>query len=341
MFGASLSWIRRARPATSSPTSASGRRSRWRSTARTIAEKAFPASSSRSRRSGTSARTSARRARCRTAASRTSRRPRSSWPRPACHRRINAEMLVSSTRGGWKEGATLVAQQLKAIGVHFTVNPVDEATWNGAVANDNFEAVFNGGASSPQVTMASWFGNGFSATHSGYSQGRGPRQAPAAHHPDGAGDRHRQAQGDLHPDPAIGTDLMPMVSLVEADRPGWHPPSGGRAERRESDARLHDPADRRRADRGQGRRRVGTRSPARSDRLLMARVTGTTCRDAIRHPDTFACPADHRPGDPRVVRRHARVVQPHAAVARRPGHRAARRERDRPSPSPTCASSSA
>jgi len=82
---------------------------------------------------------------------------------------IEAEMLVSSTRGGWKEGATLVAADLEAIGVKLTVTPVDEATWNGAVANDNFEAVFNGGASSPQVTMSSWFGTGYSATHSGYT----------------------------------------------------------------------------------------------------------------------------------------------------------------------------
>lgn len=82
--------------------------------------------------------------------------------------RIEAEMLVSSTRGGWKEGATLVAQQLEAIGVFFTVNPVDEATWNGAVTNYNFEAVFNGGASSPQITMQSWLGDGYSALRSGY-----------------------------------------------------------------------------------------------------------------------------------------------------------------------------
>jgi peptide/nickel transport system substrate-binding protein len=81
---------------------------------------------------------------------------------------ISAEMLVSSTRGGWKEGATIVAQQLQAIGVNLTVNPVDEATWNAATAANNFETIFNGGATSPQVTMASWFGNGFSATHSGY-----------------------------------------------------------------------------------------------------------------------------------------------------------------------------
>lgn len=81
---------------------------------------------------------------------------------------ITAEMLVSSTRGGWKEGATLVAADLEEIGVHFTVKPVDEATWNTAAADDNFEAIFNGGASSPQITMSSWIGNGFSAQHSGY-----------------------------------------------------------------------------------------------------------------------------------------------------------------------------
>jgi peptide/nickel transport system substrate-binding protein len=81
---------------------------------------------------------------------------------------ISATMEVSSTRAGWKDAATLIAQQLEAINIHFTVNPVDEATWNGDTANNNFEAIFNGGASSPQVTMASWFGDGFSATHSGY-----------------------------------------------------------------------------------------------------------------------------------------------------------------------------
>lgn len=83
---------------------------------------------------------------------------------------IEAEMLVSSTRGGWKEAATLIAADLAEIGVNLTVSPVDEATWNGATANDNFEAIFNGGASSPQITMSSWVGNGFSATHSGYTK---------------------------------------------------------------------------------------------------------------------------------------------------------------------------
>jgi|GEM_PF-2151963 len=83
---------------------------------------------------------------------------------------IDAEMLVSSTRGGWKEAATLVAADLAKIGVNLTVSPVDEATWNGATANDNFEAIYNGGASSPQITMSSWIGDGFSAIHSGYTK---------------------------------------------------------------------------------------------------------------------------------------------------------------------------
>jgi peptide/nickel transport system substrate-binding protein len=83
---------------------------------------------------------------------------------------IDAEMLVSSTRGGWKEAATLVAADLAKIGVNLTVSPVDEATWNGATANDNFEAIYNGGASSPQITMSSWVGDGFSAIHSGYTK---------------------------------------------------------------------------------------------------------------------------------------------------------------------------
>jgi peptide/nickel transport system substrate-binding protein len=127
---------------------------------------------------------------------------------------ISAEMLVSSTRGGWKEGATLVAQQLEAIGVHFSVSPVDEATWNGAVANDNFEAVFNGGASSPQITMASWFGTGFSATHSGFVKQEGHDQLPPlitqmAQEVDKA--KRKEIYTQIQ---QIGTDLVPMVSLV-------------------------------------------------------------------------------------------------------------------------------
>ena len=123
-------------------------------------------------------------------------------------------MLVSSTRGGWKEGATLVAQQLEAIGVHFTVSPVDEATWNGAVANDNFEAVYNGGASSPQVTMASWFGTGFSATHSGFVKQEGhdvlpPLITQMAQETDTA--KRKEIYTQIQ---TVGTDLMPMVSLV-------------------------------------------------------------------------------------------------------------------------------
>ena len=127
---------------------------------------------------------------------------------------ITAEMLVSSTRGGWKEGATLVAQQLEAIGVHFTVSPVDEATWNGAVANDNFEAVYNGGASSPQVTMASWFGTGFSATHSGLVKQEGhdvlpPLITQMAQETDTA--KRKEIYTQIQ---TIGADLVPMVSLV-------------------------------------------------------------------------------------------------------------------------------
>jgi peptide/nickel transport system substrate-binding protein len=128
---------------------------------------------------------------------------------------IKAEMLVSSTRGGWKDGATLVAQDLEAIGVHFTVNPVDEATWNGAVAADNFEAVFNGGASSPQITMSSWFGNGFSAMHSGYNLIPDHDKVVAlidkmAQETDKAKrlDLMTQIQ-------TFGRDTMPMISLVE------------------------------------------------------------------------------------------------------------------------------
>jgi peptide/nickel transport system substrate-binding protein len=127
---------------------------------------------------------------------------------------IDAEMLVSSTRGGWKEGATLVAQQLKEIGINFTVNPVDEATWNGAVANDNFEAVFNGGASSPQVTMASWFGSGFSATHSGFVKVEGhdqllPLITAMAQETDTA--KRKEIYTQIQ---TIGQDLMPMVPIV-------------------------------------------------------------------------------------------------------------------------------
>ncbi len=127
---------------------------------------------------------------------------------------IDAEMLVSSTRGGWKEGATLVAQQLKEIGINFTVSPVDEATWNGAVANDNFEAVFNGGASSPQVTMASWFGPGFSATHSGFVKVEGhdallPLITAMAQETDVA--KRKEIYTQIQ---TIGADLMPMVPIV-------------------------------------------------------------------------------------------------------------------------------
>jgi peptide/nickel transport system substrate-binding protein len=127
---------------------------------------------------------------------------------------IKAEMLVSSTRGGWKEGATLVAQQLEAIGVHFTVNPVDEATWNAAVANDNFEAVFNGGASSPQVTMASWFGDGFSATHSGYKL-IADHAATVALITQMAQETDVAKRKEIYTKiQQIGTETIPMVSLV-------------------------------------------------------------------------------------------------------------------------------
>jgi peptide/nickel transport system substrate-binding protein len=128
---------------------------------------------------------------------------------------ISAEMLVSSTRGGWKEGATLVAADLEAINVHLKVTPVDEATWNGAVANDNFESVYNGGASSPQITMSSWFGNGFSATHSGYTLVPDHDKVVAlidqmAQEVDVAKRKDLMTQIQT-----FGTTTMPMVSLVD------------------------------------------------------------------------------------------------------------------------------
>ena len=128
---------------------------------------------------------------------------------------ITAEMLVSSTRGGWKEGATLAAADLEAIGVHLTVTPVDEATWNGAVANNNFEAIYNGGASSPQITMSSWFGNGFSATHSGYVKVPDHDKVVAlidqmAQETDVAKRKDLMTQIQT-----FGTTTMPMISLVD------------------------------------------------------------------------------------------------------------------------------
>ncbi len=128
---------------------------------------------------------------------------------------IKAEMLVSSTRGGWKEGATIVAQQLAKIGVILTVNPVDEATWNAATAADNFEVIYNGGASSPQVTMASWFGNGFSAIHSGYSKTAG-HDAVVALIDKMASELDVAKRKDLMTQiQKIGADTMPMIPVVE------------------------------------------------------------------------------------------------------------------------------
>jgi peptide/nickel transport system substrate-binding protein len=128
---------------------------------------------------------------------------------------ISAEMLVSSTRGGWKEAAQLVAEDLAQIGVNFTVAPVDEATWNGAVANDNFEAVLNGGSSGPQITMASWFGDGYSATHSGYTTVPEHPQVvelinQMAQELDVA--KRKELMTQIQ---SIGTTTMPMISLVD------------------------------------------------------------------------------------------------------------------------------
>jgi peptide/nickel transport system substrate-binding protein len=128
---------------------------------------------------------------------------------------ITADMLVSSTRGGWKEGATLAAADLEKIGVHLTVTPVDEATWNGAIANNNFEAVFNGGSSSPQITMNSWFGNGYSATHSGYVKVPDHDKVvglidKAAQELDVAKRKDLMTQIQT-----FGTTSMPMISVVD------------------------------------------------------------------------------------------------------------------------------
>ncbi len=128
---------------------------------------------------------------------------------------ISAEMLVSSTRGGWKEGATLVAADLEAINVHLKVTPVDEATWNGAVANKNFESVYNGGASSPQITMSSWFGNGFSATQSGYI-GVPDHDKVVALIDQMAQETDVAKRKDLMTQiQTFGTHTLPMISLVD------------------------------------------------------------------------------------------------------------------------------
>jgi peptide/nickel transport system substrate-binding protein len=82
---------------------------------------------------------------------------------------IDAELLVSSTRPGWKEAATLVASDLAEIGVNLAVTPVDEATWLGALnTTKNFEAVFAGSASHAQGAMDFYVGNGLAATNDGY-----------------------------------------------------------------------------------------------------------------------------------------------------------------------------
>ncbi len=167
---------------------------------------------------------------------------------------ITAEMLVSSTRGGWKEGATLVAADLEAIGVHLTVTPVDEATWNGAVANNNFEAIFNGGASSPQITMSSWFGNGFSATHSGYIKVPDHDKVVALIDQMAQETRRRQAQGPDDPDPDLRHHHDADDLARRPDRPRRHPPAGWCPQRREPDAGVHHLPDRRRAGGRQGRR---------------------------------------------------------------------------------------
>jgi peptide/nickel transport system substrate-binding protein len=128
---------------------------------------------------------------------------------------IDAELLVSSTRGGWKEAATLIAADLAEIGVNLTVSPVDEATWNGAQAKGNFQAIYNGGASTPQITVGAWMGDGNIATASGY--------AKTERHPEMVALIEAMAQEldpakrlEIHTElQTLAAETMPMISIVD------------------------------------------------------------------------------------------------------------------------------
>ena len=128
---------------------------------------------------------------------------------------ITADMLVSSTRGGWKEAATLVAADLAKIGVKLAVKPVDEANWNGAVAKEDFEAVYSGGASTPQATMASWFGAGYSAQKSGYDEIEGHDATIALIEKMAQETDVTKRQAIMTEIQMIGRETMPYIPIVE------------------------------------------------------------------------------------------------------------------------------
>ena len=104
--------------------------------------------------------------------------------------------------------------------------------------------------------MSSWFGNGFSATHSGYIKVPDHDKVVAlidqmAQETDVAKRKDLMTQIQT-----FGTDHDADDLARRPDRPRRHPPAGWCAQRREPDAGVHHLPDGRRAGSRQGRRRA-------------------------------------------------------------------------------------
>jgi ABC-type dipeptide transport system, periplasmic component len=67
---------------------------------------------------------------------------------------FSADIKVSSGRGGWQEGAVVVAESLADIGITLTVTPVDEGQHFSSITAGNYEMFFAGGGGHYQSTLS-------------------------------------------------------------------------------------------------------------------------------------------------------------------------------------------
>ncbi|NJC72960.1 ABC transporter substrate-binding protein [Planosporangium thailandense] len=73
---------------------------------------------------------------------------------------FDAEMKVSSGRGGWQEAAVIVAQNLADIGIRVKVTPVDEGQHFSSITKQNYQLFFTGGGGKAQSTLSQMLNTG-------------------------------------------------------------------------------------------------------------------------------------------------------------------------------------
>lgn len=73
---------------------------------------------------------------------------------------FEADLKVSSSRGGWQEAAVIIAENLAEIGIEVTVTPVDEGQHYSSITAQNYELFFSGGGAHHQTTISQMINEG-------------------------------------------------------------------------------------------------------------------------------------------------------------------------------------